>query len=50
MRVNEIHHYFPSVTFLVLTADRFVGCNDGLLEQQKQNSHVCRRNPSFPSL
>ena len=28
--------------------DQFVGCDDGLLEQQKQESHVCRRNGKFP--
>ena len=29
------------VTFVVLTVDQFVGCDDGPLEQQKQDSHVC---------
>ena len=28
-------------TFVVLTVDQFVGCDDGPLEQQKQDSHVC---------
>ena len=37
----------PSETFVVLT-DQFVGRDDGLLEQQKQGSHVCRRNGTFP--
>ena len=32
----------------VLTADQFVGRDDGLLEQQRQDSHVCRRNRTFP--
>ena len=31
-----------------LTADQFVGRDDGLLEQQKQDSHVCQRNGTFP--
>ena len=33
--------YSPSETFVALTADQFVGRDDGLLEQQKQDSHVC---------
>ena len=41
-------YYSPSETFVVLTADQFVGRGDGLLEQQKQDSHVCRRNGTFP--
>ena len=40
----EFDYYSPSETFVVLTADQFVGRDDGLLEQQKQDSHVCRRN------
>ena len=32
----------------MLTADQFVGGDDGLLEQQKQDSHVCQRNGTFP--
>ena len=40
--------YSPSETFAVLTADQFVGRDDGLLGQQKQVSHVCRRNRTFP--
>ena len=38
----------PSETFVVLTADQFVGHDDSLLEQQKQDSHVCPRNGTFP--
>ena len=38
----EFDCYSPSETFVVLTADQFVGRDDGLLEQQKQDSHVCR--------
>ena len=33
----EFDYYSPSKTFVVLTADQFVGRDDGLLEQQKQN-------------
>ena len=48
MRVNGIHYYSPSEKFVVMTADQFVGGDDGLLEQQKQDSHVCQRNGTFP--
>ena len=44
----EFYHYFPSVTFVVLTVDQFVGYDVGQLEQQKQDSRVCRRNRTFP--
>ena len=44
----EFYYYSPSETFVVLTADQFVGRDDGLLEQQKQDSHVCWRNGTFP--
>ena len=44
----EFDYYSPSETFVVLTADQFVGRDDGLLEQQKQDSHICRRNGTFP--
>ena len=47
VRVNGIRLLF-SETFVVLTADQFVGRDDGLLGQQKQDSHVCRRNGTFP--
>ena len=36
----EFDYYSPSETFVVPTADQFVGRDDGLLEQQKQDSHV----------
>ena len=37
------HYFFPSETFVVLsTDDQFVGRDDGPLEQQRQDSHVCR--------
>ena len=29
------------VTFVVLTVDQFAVRDDGLFEQQKQDSHVC---------
>ena len=32
----------------MLTTDQFVGHDDGPLEQQRQDSHVCRRNHTFP--
>jgi len=44
----ELYHYFPSVTFVVLTADQLAGRDDHTLEQQKQDSHICRRNRTFP--
>ena len=44
----EFDYYSPSETFVVLTADQFVRRDDDLLEQQKQDSHVCRRNGTFP--
>ena len=37
----ELDYYSPSETFVVLTADQFVGGDHGLLEQQKQDSHLC---------
>ena len=43
----EFDDYSPSETFVVLTADQFVGRDDGLLEQQRQGNHVCRRNGTF---
>ena len=30
----EFYHYFPSVTFLLLTADQFVWLDDGPLEPE----------------
>ena len=44
----EFYHYSPSVTFVVLTGDQFFGRDDGPLEQQKQDSHVCRKTRTFP--
>ena len=44
----QFYYYSPSETFVVLTADQFVERDDGLLEQQKQDIHVCRRNGTFP--
>ena len=40
--------YSPSDTFVVLTADQFVGRDDGLLQQRRQDSHVCRKTRTFP--
>ena len=34
--------------FVVLTANQFVGRDDGLLQQQRQDSHVCRKTHTFP--
>ena len=36
----EFCYYSPS--------DQFVGRDDGLLERQKQDIHVCRTNGTFP--
>ena len=36
----EFYCYSPSETFVVLTADQFVGRDDGLLQQRKQDSHA----------
>ena len=44
----EFYCYSPSGTFVVLTADQFVGRDDGLLQQQRQGSHVCRKTRTFP--
>ena len=44
----EFYCYSPSETFVVLTADQFVGRDDGLLQQQRQDSHVCRKTSTFP--
>ena len=41
-------YYSPSETFVVLTADQFVGFDDGLFEQQRHDSHVCRKTRIFP--
>ena len=34
----EFYCYSPSETFVVLTADQFVARDDGLLQQQRQDS------------
>ena len=44
----EFYHFFPSVTFVVLTADQFLGRDADPLEQQEQDSPVCRENRTFP--
>ena len=33
----EFYHFFPSVTFVVMTADQFVGHDDGPLEPMKRS-------------
>ena len=38
---TEFYYYFPSETFVVLTAVQFVGRDDGLLEELRQDSQVC---------
>ena len=43
----KFYHYFPFVTFVVLTADQFAERYDGRLEQQKLNRHICQRNRTF---
>ena len=43
----EFYCYSPSETFVVLTADQFVGRDDGLLQQRRQDSHVCRKTRDF---
>ena len=48
----EFDYYSPSETFLVLTADQFVGRDDGLLEQQKRSSiflYINHTQPTIPS-
>ena len=42
----EFYYYSPSETFVVLTADQFVGRDDCLLKQQRQDSHVSSSHPS----
>ena len=44
----EFYCYSPSEAFVVLTADQFVGRDDGLLQQQRQDSHVSRKTRTFP--
>ena len=44
----EFYYYSPSETSVVLTADQFVGRDDDPLEQQREDSHVCQRNGTFP--
>ena len=49
MRVNGILLLlFFSLTFVMPTADQFVGCDDGLLEQQNRDSPVSQTNRTFP--
>ena len=45
----EFYCYSPSETFVVLTADQFVGRDDGLLQQRGQDSHVVEKLAHFLS-
>ena len=47
MEFMEFDYYSPSETFVVLTADQFVERDDGLLEQQKPDSHVVEEMAHF---
>ena len=44
----EFYRFSLFETFVVLTVDQFFGRDDGPLELQKQDSHVCRKNCTFP--
>ena len=44
----EFYCYSPSEMFVVQTANQFVGHDDGLLQQQRQDSHVCQKTRIFP--
>ena len=46
----EFYCYSPSETFVVLTADQFVGRDDGLLQQRRQDICVCRKTRTFPPI
>ena len=43
----EFYYYSLSETFVMLTADQFVGRDDGLLEQQRRDGRVCQRKHTF---
>ena len=46
----EFYYHSPSAeTFVVLTAHQFVGCDDGLLKKQRQDSHVCQKKSHISS-
>ena len=44
----EFFHYFSSITFVMLTADQFVGRDDGLPEQQNRDSPASQTNRTYP--
>ena len=44
----KFYYYSPSETFVVMTADQFVGHDDDRLKQPRQDSHVCRKTRTFP--
>ena len=39
----EFYYYSPSETFVVQTEDQFVGRDDGLLEQQRQDRSLVNK-------
>ena len=43
----EFYHYSPSVMFVVLTGDQFVGRDDGPLEQQSRISTFVEKVPNL---
>ena len=43
----EFYYYSPSETFVALTADQFVGHDDALLEQQRQDSKFAKEIAHF---
>ena len=45
----EFYYHSPSEAFVVLTVDQFVGRDDGLCEQQRQDNHVCQLKKSHIS-
>ena len=45
----EFYHYSPSETFVVLTADQFVGRDDGPLDNRRRiDTFVEEIAPAFP--
>ena len=44
----DCDRYFPSVPFVVLTVDQFVGRGGGPLDWLKQDSHVFRKTGPLP--
>ena len=48
MSAWNFYCYSPYETFALLTADQFAGRDGGLHQQQRQDSHVCRKTRTFP--